>query len=52
MALSLGFRLSIQGLCLVLTFKYHIQVVKIQVFRFRYSGLEFRFGYTGLGITG
>src|SRR5882672_7374878 len=37
-------------LCSGIQVQYSYSGSQIQVFRFRYSGLEFRFGYTGLGI--
>src|SRR5882672_8115572 len=43
----LGIQLQYSGLCLGTHIQYSYSGSQIQVFRFRYSGLEFRFGYTG-----
>src|SRR5882672_1505921 len=45
-----GIQAQYSGLCLGTHIQYSYSGSQIQVFRFRYSGLEFRFGYTGLGI--
>src|SRR5467141_2187843 len=45
-----GIQAQYSGLCLGTHIQYSYSGSHIQVFRFRYSGLEFRFGYTGLGI--
>src|SRR5882672_1117822 len=44
----LGIQAQYSGLCLGTHIQYSYLGSQIQVFRFRYSGLEFRFGYTGL----
>src|SRR5467141_1321187 len=46
----LGIQAQYSGLCLGTHIQYSYSGSHIQVFIFRYSGLEFRFGYTGLGI--